>query len=119
MEMHGCTRCHDNDTTKTLVILEENIFLSDFYHAIVRSCTFHQYPCWFLTLVLKPEAWFVLGVIAVEIYRRLVRGGEKGRWDILAAESANHRAGVQGPIAYLKEIMVGLGGEVKEQYVGP
>lgn len=55
----------------------------------------------------------------MEIYRRLVRGGEKGRWDVLAAESANHRAGVQGPIAYLKEIMVGLGGEVKELYVGP
>lgn len=117
--MHGCTRWHYNDTTKTLMILEENIFFSDFHRVIVRSCTFHQYPSWFLTLVLKPEAWFVLGVIAVEIYRRLVRGGEKGRWDILAAESANHRAGVQGPIAYLKEIMVGLGGEVKEQHVGP
>lgn len=58
-------------------------------------------------------------MITVEIYRRLVRGGEKRRWDVLAAKSANHRAGIQGPVAYLKEIMVGLSGEVKELYVGP
>lgn len=87
--------------------------------AIFRSSTFHHYSCWFLTLVLKPEALFVLGMITVKIYRCLVRGGEKRRWDVLATESANHRAGIQGPVAYLKEIMVSLGGEVKELYVGP
>lgn len=58
-------------------------------------------------------------MITVEIYRRLVRGGEKRRRNVLAAESANHRAGIQGPVANLKEIMVGLSGEVKELYVGP
>lgn len=58
-------------------------------------------------------------MITVEIYCRLMRGSEKRRWDVLAAESANHCAGIQGPVAYLKEIMVGLGGEVKELYVGP
>lgn len=101
------------------MILEENNFFSDVHGAIFRSGTFHHYCCWFLTLVLKPEAWFVLGMITVEIYRSLVRGSEKRRWDVLATKSANHRAGIQGPVAYLKEIMVGLGGEVKELYVGP
>lgn len=119
MEIHGYALHHDNDTTNTLVILEENNFFSDLQGAIFRSSTFQQYSCWFLTLVLKPEAWFVLRMIAVEIYRCLVRGGEKRRRDVLAAESANHCAGIQGPVAYLKEIMVGLGGEVKELYVGP
>lgn len=55
----------------------------------------------------------------MEIYRRLVRGGEKRRWDVLAAESANHCAGIKRPVAYLKKIMVGLSGEVKKLYVGP
>lgn len=68
----------------------------------------------FLTLVLEPEAWFVLRMITVEINGRLVRCGEEGRRDILAAESANHRAGIQGPVTDLEEIMVSLGGEVKE-----
>lgn len=54
----------------------------------------------------------------MEIYCGLVGGGEKGGGNILAAESANHCAGIKGPIAYLKEIMVGLGGEVEELNVG-
>lgn len=116
--MHGYTCYHDNDNN-IQVILEENNFLSDVHGVIFRSSTFHYYPWWFLTLELKPEAWFVLGMITVEIYRCLVRGGEKRQWNILATESANHRAGIKGPVAYLKEIMVGLGGEVKELYVGP
>lgn len=45
-------------------------------------------------------------------------GGEKGGWNILATESANHCACIEGPVAYLKEIMVGLGGEVEELHVG-
>lgn len=40
--------------------------------------------------------------------------GEEGWRDILAAKSANHRTGIQGPVTDLEEIMVSLGGEVKE-----
>lgn len=113
MKIHGFTSCHDNDTNDTPVILES-------YCDVILT---HNCSCAlkgrFLTLVLEPEAWFVLGMITVEIYRCLVRGGEKRRRDILAAESPNHRASIQRPIADFKEIMVGLGGEVKELYVGP
>ena len=45
-------------------------------------------------------------------------GGEEGGGNVLAAESANHGARIEGPVAYLKEIMVGLGGEVEELKVG-
>lgn len=58
-------------------------------------------------------------MITVEIYRRLMRCGEEGRWDVLAAESANHRTGIQGPVTDLEEIVVSLGREVKELEVGP
>lgn len=54
----------------------------------------------------------------MEIYCGLVGSGEKGRGNILATESANHCTCIKGPIAYLKEIMVGLSGEVKELHVG-
>lgn len=57
-------------------------------------------------------------MITMEIHRGLMGGGEKRGGNILAAESANHCACVEGPIAYLKEIMVGLGGEVEELHVG-
>lgn len=57
-------------------------------------------------------------MVAVEVHRGLVGRGEEGGGRILAAETANHAAGVQGPIAYLQEIVVGLGGEVKELKVG-
>lgn len=53
-------------------------------------------------------------MITVEIDGRLMRCGEEGRRDILPAESADHGAGVQGPVTDLEEIVVGLGGEVKE-----
>lgn len=57
-------------------------------------------------------------MVAVEVHRGLVGGGEQGGWRILAAEPANHSAGVQGPVAYLQEVVVGLGGEVEELKVG-
>lgn len=75
-------------------------------------------PIQSLTLVFKSESRFVLWMITMEIYCGLVRGGEEGRWDILAAESADYCACIKGPIADLKEIMVGLSGEVEELHVG-
>lgn len=57
-------------------------------------------------------------MVAVEVHRGLVGGSEEGGGRILAAETANHGAGVQGPIAYLQEVVVGLGGEVEELNVG-
>lgn len=54
----------------------------------------------------------------MEIYCGLVGGGEKGGGNILAAEATNHRACIKGTVANLKEIMVGLGGEVEELKVG-
>lgn len=54
----------------------------------------------------------------MEIHCGLMGGGEKGGRNILATESANHCAGIKGPITYLKEIVVGLSGEVEELYVG-
>lgn len=57
-------------------------------------------------------------MVAVEVHRGLVGGGEEGGGRILAAETANHGAGVQGPVAYLQEVVVGLGGEVEELKVG-
>lgn len=57
-------------------------------------------------------------MVTMEIYCGLVGSGEKGRGNILATESANHCTCIKGPIAYLKEIMVGLSGEVKELHVG-
>lgn len=71
-----------------------------------------------LTLVLKAEPRFVLRMVAVEVHCGLVGGGEKGGGRILAAETANHGAGVQGPVAYLQEVVVGLSGEVEELKVG-
>lgn len=53
-------------------------------------------------------------MVTVEIDRCLMRCGEEGRRDILAAESANHCAGIQGPVTDLEEIVVSLGGEVEE-----
>lgn len=53
-------------------------------------------------------------MITVEINRCLMRCGEEGRRDILAAESANHGTGIQGPVTDLEEIVISLGGEVKE-----
>lgn len=75
-------------------------------------------PCRSLTLVLKPEPRFVLRMVAVEVHRGLVGGGEEGGGRILATETANHGAGVHGPVAYLQEVVVGLGGEVEELNVG-
>lgn len=57
-------------------------------------------------------------MITMEIHCGLMGGGEKGGGDILAAKSANHCACVEGPVADLKKIMVGLGGEVEELNVG-
>lgn len=57
-------------------------------------------------------------MVTMEVYCGLMGGGEKGGGNILATESANHCACIKGPIAYLKEIMVGLGGEVEELHVG-
>lgn len=57
-------------------------------------------------------------MVAVEIHRGLMRGGEQGGGNILAAESANHGTGIQGAVAYLQEVVVGLGGEVEELNVG-
>lgn len=74
--------------------------------------------CRSLTLVLKPEPQFVLRMVAVEVHRGLVGGGEEGGGCILPAETANHGAGVQGPVAYFQEVVVGLGGEVEELNVG-
>lgn len=54
----------------------------------------------------------------MEVHRGLVGGGEEGDGCILSAETANHGAGVQGPVAYLQEVVVGLGGEVEELKVG-
>ena len=54
----------------------------------------------------------------MEIHRGLVGGGEEGGGDVLAAESADHRARVEGAVADLKEVVVGLGGEVEELEVG-
>lgn len=54
----------------------------------------------------------------MEIHCGLVGGGEeRGRY-ILPTELTNHRARIEGPVAYLEEIMVGLGGEVQELHVG-
>lgn len=44
--------------------------------------------------------------------------GEKRGGYILATESSNHSTRVKGPVADLKEIMVGLSGEVKELHMG-
>lgn len=57
-------------------------------------------------------------MVAVEIYRGLVGGGEKGGGNVLAAESSNHCARIKGTVAYFEEIVVGLGGEVEELEVG-
>lgn len=57
-------------------------------------------------------------MIAVEIHSGLMGGGEEGGGGILAAESADHCAGVKGPVAYLQEVVVGLCGEVEELKVG-
>lgn len=54
----------------------------------------------------------------MEVYCGLVGGGEERRDDILAAESTNHEASIQGPVTYFKKIMVSLGGEIEELYVG-
>lgn len=57
-------------------------------------------------------------MVTMEINCGLVRGGEKGRGNILAAESANDSTCFQGPIAYLEEVVVGFSGKVEELYVG-
>lgn len=57
-------------------------------------------------------------MVTVEIYCGLVGGGEKGGGNILAAETADYGARIEGPVAYLEEIVVGLGGEVEELNVG-
>lgn len=51
-------------------------------------------------------------MIAVEIHGGLVGGGEEGGGGVLAAESADHCAGVKRPVADLQEVVVGLRGEV-------
>lgn len=53
-------------------------------------------------------------MVAVEVHCGLVGSGEEGERRVLATETANHCAGVQGPVAYLQEVVVGLGGEVEE-----
>lgn len=77
-------------------------------------CEERHHNVWILTLVLKPKTRLVLRMVAVEVNRGLMGGGKKGGGDILATESPNHCACIEGPVAYFKEIMVGLCGEVEE-----
>lgn len=77
MEMPGCTRCHHNDTTKTLVILEENIFFLRLPSLLSDLAHFTSIPAGFLPWYsnLKPglfwewSLWKYI-VVSWEVVRR-------------------------------------------------
>lgn len=65
-------------------------------------------------MVLEPEPWFVLRMVAMEIDGRLMRGGQQRGRNILPAESPNDSARLQGSVAYFQEIVVGFSGEIEK-----
>lgn len=54
----------------------------------------------------------------MKVHCGFMGSGELGRRDILPTEPANHRAGFEGAIADLQEVMIGLRGEVEKVQVG-
>lgn len=67
-----------------------------------------------LTLVSQLKPLPVLGVVAVEVDQRLVRGAEQRGRQVGAAELPEERAGGVRPVLDLQEVVVRLRGEVQE-----
>lgn len=78
-------------------------------------CSRHSH---ILTLIIKSESWFVLGMITVEIHCSFMGCSKKRCRDILPTESANHSTSVKRAVPDLQKVMVRLGWEIKKLYVG-
>lgn len=67
-----------------------------------------------LTLVSELKPLPVLGVVAVEMDERFVRGAEQGRGGVRTAELPDHGARVVGSVLYFQVVVISFGRKIQK-----